>query len=88
MKKLHIPEPFVFIYFIKKEGTVTMDKKYKIIRYYEKENPSQVIRRGLTLEEAQAWCKNKETSSSTCTTAGGLKRTKKFGAWFDGYASE
>lgn len=29
-----------------------------------------------------------ETSSSTCTSAVGRKRTERYGAWFDGYEAE
>jgi hypothetical protein len=59
---------------------------YNIIRFYE--NPSvgtRRIKRGLTLEEAQAHCRDPETSSSTCTKYAGLHRTELLGRWFDGY---
>lgn len=49
---------------------------YKIVRFYaphlNKQN--RVIRRGLTLEAAQAWCRSPET--------------RKEGEWFDGYDAE
>ena len=45
-------------------------------------------RRGLTLEQAQAHCKDPETSSSTCTSEEGLGRTRMYGPWFDGYEEE
>ena len=60
--------------------------RYRIVRMYEDiDRPSRVIKRGLTLEEAQAWCNDPETSSSTCTTAAGRRRTARFGRWFDGW---
>jgi len=63
---------------------------YKIVRYYFNGWPSKcrTIRTGLTLEEAQRHCEDPETSSSTCTTRAGLRRTKERGPWFDGYSDE
>ena len=60
---------------------------YKIIRMYFK-GGKRVIDRGLTLEEAQAHCRDPETSSSTCTSATGKRRTKTKGPWFDGYEED
>lgn len=60
---------------------------YKIVRGYFR-GGQRVIKRGLTLEEAQAHCQNPETSSSTCTKAEGKRRTARMGAWFDGYEKE
>lgn len=51
--------------------------KYKIIRFYAKESHPEhrkIIKTGLTLKEAQAWCKRKDTH--------------KKGVWFDGYDEE
>ena len=59
---------------------------YKIVRFYfEKPGHKRTIESGLTLEEAQKHCQDKETSSLTCTSAAGRQRTKKMGKWFDGY---
>ena len=59
---------------------------YKIVRsYFKKPGYHRTIKSGLTLEEAQAHCQDKETSSSTCTNATGKRRTKQHGKWFDGY---
>ncbi len=46
---------------------------YKIIRFYHPniDKPNRVIKRGLTLEEAQAWCRD--------------PKTRKDGEWFDPY---
>ena len=59
---------------------------YRIIRFYKDAYPSKrTIERGLTLEQAQAHCHNPESSSSTCTTSVGNRRTRSMGPWFDGY---
>lgn len=48
------------------------DRIYQIVRFYrEAGKRSRVIEKGLTLEEAQAHCKN--------------PKTRKAGVWFDGY---
>jgi hypothetical protein len=58
--------------------------KYKIVRSYLN-HPSELVKRGLTLDEAQTHCGNRDTSSSTCTTPEGRARTETKGFWFDGY---
>jgi hypothetical protein len=68
---------------LQEEDAMTKKKTYKIVRFvFGRE--SRTVKRGLTLEEAQAHCKNPETSSSTCTN----KKNKPKGPWFDGYAEE
>lgn len=57
---------------------------YYIIRFYQR-GGRRIIQRGLTLEEAQAHCKNPETSSSTATSAKERAITRRNGPWFDGY---
>ena len=73
---------------------------YKIVRHYYGKpyhepyhgEPGHVsaskrtIKSGLTLEQAQAHCGDPETSSSTCTSAAGRRRTRERGEWFDGYS--
>ena len=60
--------------------------KYKIVTmFFDRSRRSRVIKRGLTLEEAQAHCSDPETSSSTCTSSAKKSYTKKVGPWFDGY---
>lgn len=49
---------------------------YKIVRFYRDDQPSQVIVRGLTLEQAQAHCQRDDTHGYG---ADGIV------AWFDGY---
>lgn len=60
---------------------------YKIVRHYYNAG-HRTIKRGLSLKEAQRHCQDPETSSKTCTNAVGKARTRKFGAWFDGYEEE
>lgn len=47
---------------------------YKIVRGYFR-GGRRTIKRGLTLEEAQAHCRNPETSSRTATSAAAKRRT-------------
>lgn len=76
-----------------------MEKTYKIIRFFandgrrdRKGNPFQweneVRARGLTLEEAQAHCKDPETSSRTAKRGPAVSMTNARGSWFDGYEEE
>ena len=59
---------------------------YFIIRHYQADGmKGQVIKRGLTLDEAQAHCRDPETSSSTCRNNAVQARTQRVGHWFDGY---
>lgn len=63
--------------------------RYKIIRFFQRDPEGrQVMKSGLTLEQAQAWCRDPETSSSTATKTAGVRRTKNLGPWFDGYELE
>jgi hypothetical protein len=61
-----------------------MCERYKIVRFYFK-GGRRVVKRGLTLAEAQAHCRNPETSSRTCQRAANVRRTRTRGPWFDGY---
>jgi len=58
---------------------------YKIVRHYRNDYSHRTIKTGLTLEEAQAHCRNPETSSRTATSSAAKRRTKAKGDWFDGY---
>lgn len=60
---------------------------YRIVRMFQGDKPIQRrgLPSGLTLEAAQAHCTDINTSSSTCWTTSALKRTKRYGPWFDGY---
>ena len=61
---------------------------YKIERLYRDHARRDLIATGLTLDEAQAHCRDKETSSSTCTEAENIARTAKLGPWCDSYTEE
>ena len=62
---------------------------YKIVRmYFDDDTPTRTIKTGLTLEEAQSHCQDKETSSSTCERITARIETEKYGKWFDGYEEE
>lgn len=57
---------------------------YKIVRSYLK-GGRRTIMTGLTLEQAQAHCRDPETSSKTCTRPDRKRITRRMGPWFDGY---
>ena len=62
---------------------------YRIVRMYAHPSmSSEWIDTGLTLEEAQAHCKDPETSSKTATSPSLTNLTHLFGDWFDGYEEE
>ena len=64
-------------------------ERYRIVRMYQAfGRKSKVIRTNLTKEQALKHCNDIETSSSTCTNASGIARTKNKGAWFDGYTTQ
>jgi hypothetical protein len=64
------------------------DCTYKIIRFFARGIDPIILQTGATLEEAEEWCANPETSSQTCTGSVGKLRTKRFGPWFDGREAE
>lgn len=62
---------------------------YRIVRKYQNDNEPEVeVETGLTLQQAQAYCKDPETSSTTCTSVEGKEHTRVFGPWFDSYSEE
>ena len=50
-------------------------KTYKVVRFYRKSGRRKIIRRGLSLADAQAWCTREDTHKVT-------KRGDVI--WFDG----
>jgi hypothetical protein len=62
---------------------------YKIVRMFFRSGVrNRTIETRLSLEEAQAHCKQPNTSSSTATSDIAYARTQKYGPWFDGYEKE
>jgi hypothetical protein len=64
---------------------------YRIVRFFRdhgREYLDHEETTGLTLEEAQAWCNDPETSSTTATGPAAQAVTRAKGAWFDGYEQE
>ena len=61
-----------------------MADTYKIVRMYFR-GGKRTIETRLTLEEAQAICKDPESSSKTATKSAAVARTKRMGPWFNGY---
>ena len=55
-------------------------QKYKIIRFYRDTYHQRIVRRGLSLEEAQAHCQRDDTHGAIDKTG-----TR---PWFDGYDDE
>lgn len=69
-------------------GTEDDGQTYKIVRHFRDSGRKFLIKEGLTLALAQAHCNDPETSSSTCTTENGKRRTRRSGPWFDSYTRE
>ena len=62
---------------------------FKIVRvYFTPSINKRTLQRGVTLEEAQAHCKNPESSSTSCTLSSRKAITKRMGPWFDSYEKE
>lgn len=61
------------------------DPIYRVVRMYAGERHTDIIATDLTREEAVEHCRNKETSSRTCTSQEGIARTELYGHWFDGF---
>lgn len=64
---------------------------YRIVRKFQNhgdEYPDDEETRGLTLAEAQEWCRDPETSSSTATSNAARLVTEAKGPWFDAFEAE
>lgn len=60
---------------------------YKIVRQYYK-GGSRCIRKGLTLEQAQAHCNDPETASKTATSIKAKRAEARGDGWFDSFYRE
>ena len=73
---------------IEKTGRKRMEV-YKVQRmYFNRVGYFRTLARGLSLAQAQAWCSDPETSSSTCRKASNKARTRRLGPWFDSYTED
>lgn len=61
---------------------------YKIVRVYKDRGAKRVIKKNLTLQEAQEHCRDPETFSATCKKRHNVRRTAMYGAWVDGYQEQ
>jgi hypothetical protein len=57
---------------------------YTVERFYAN-GERELVADYMTLDEAQAHCRDGETSSSTATSDEAIARTAERGPWFDGY---
>jgi hypothetical protein len=71
------------------EDTMSEERKvkyYRIVRFYHGARINRrIISTTNSLAVAQAHCNNPESSYKTCTSKVGRARTRRLGAWFDGY---
>lgn len=61
---------------------------YMIVRKYFENHDDEVIRRGLSLDEAKDHCADDDSSSESCYTTDAIDRTRKMGRWFDCFYKE
>lgn len=60
-------------------------ERYHVVRFYSNRRGSRRILSNVSLEEARRHCADPETSSRTATSPAARRRTRRCGAWFDGY---
>ena len=60
---------------------------HHIIRFYQNDKKTVIIKTGLTEEQAKAHCNDPETSSKSATSKDAIAHTKKYGPWFDAWDS-
>lgn len=66
-----------------------MTETYRITRFYFNDDyVTEIVDKGLSLEQAQAHCNDPQSDSSSATDAEGVARTEERGPWFDGYTRE
>ncbi len=68
---------------------MTEEKTFTVYCFYAaRDLEHTIVSTNLTLKEAQAICKNPETSSRTCKGHNAKMKTEQFGPWFYGYTEE
>ena len=65
-----------------------MTKRYKIVRKFAGNHPDEIVKSGLTEEEAQDHCSHPGTSSATATSEEARELTRRKGDWMDCYYEE
>ena len=70
------------------EKIIASEPTYSIVRFFKNNHPRQIIKKGLSLEEAKEHCSDPEASSATCEEESNIKLTEKMGDWFDGFYEE
>ena len=61
---------------------------YSIVRMHRDDRPDRIMRRGLTLEQAQAHCRREDTHCQEQITDPQTGETRKETIWFDGYQKD
>lgn len=62
---------------------------FVVHRNYQRDDiPKEVLKRGLTLEEARAHCEDPEAASKTAKSRVAVEATKHLGDWFDSFTQE
>jgi len=62
--------------------------QYRVVRFFYRSGRNVTVYDRMTLEEAQAHCRDSDSSSRTATDKAGRARTRKCGPWFDGYTDK
>lgn len=64
------------------------DATYEIVRFYKDGHEQEIVKKGLTRDEAKEYCEDDETSSKTCADPENCTRTEEKGEWFCGFREE
>jgi len=60
--------------------------RYHVDRlYFRRPGVRRRMLSNVTLAEAQTWCADLNSSSTTAWTTSAIRRTKRYGPWFDSY---
>ncbi len=64
------------------------EPRCNVYRFFLLSGCRRWIMRGVPLSIAKLHCSSAQTSSATCTTAEGNRRTARSGPWFDAYIKQ